>query len=149
VSTYSLKSYGTSIKTSPTNSLQMAFGTTKNTYPINNSYTKRAIKQKNTLQKMCPLFIEVFSLDYFEWIHLSHWKGRSGDLVDSLIHYTRTSELHSYFVMVTPTMTCQLALLCFEEVQLSWKYITPSKLPSLCAIKHLLFDDPYTQNLLS
>lgn len=51
--------------------------------------------------------------------------------------------------MVTLTMTCQLALLCIEEVQLSWKYITPSKLPSLCAIKHLLFDDPYTQNLLS
>lgn len=31
----------------------MAFGTTKNTYPINNPYTKRAIEQKNTLQIKC------------------------------------------------------------------------------------------------
>jgi hypothetical protein len=38
-------------KTSPTNSLQMAFGTTKNTYPINNSYTQRAIKKKTHYKK--------------------------------------------------------------------------------------------------
>lgn len=40
----------------------MAFGTTKNTYPINNPYTKRAIEQKNTLQNNVSLIYQVFHL---------------------------------------------------------------------------------------
>jgi hypothetical protein len=118
---------------------------TQLTNPIQKEPSSKKTHYKNNVS---PIY-QVFSLDYFEWIHSSYWKGPSEDLVVSLIHYIRTSELHSYFVMVTLTMTCQLALLCIEEVQLSWKYITLSKLPSLCAIKHLLCDDPYTQNLLS
>jgi hypothetical protein len=34
----------------------------KNTYPINNPYTQRAIKQKKHTTKKCPLFIKCFHL---------------------------------------------------------------------------------------
>jgi hypothetical protein len=39
-------------------------------------------------------------IKWFQWIHQSHWMGLSGDAVTSPVHWTRTSELNSHFVVM-------------------------------------------------
>jgi hypothetical protein len=47
----------------------------------------------------CISIHQVLSLD-FEWIHWSHWTRTSGDLMNSLVHWTGSSEFHPHFVIV-------------------------------------------------
>ncbi len=53
----------------------------------------------NFTTSKCIFVCQMLSLD-FEWIHWSHWRGWcSGDLVNSLVHWTRTSELNPHFIL--------------------------------------------------
>jgi hypothetical protein len=52
----------------------------------------------NFTTSKCIFVCQMLSLD-FEWIHWSHWRGCSDDLVNSLVHWTRTSELNPHFIL--------------------------------------------------